>query len=268
MLAEAEKYDAFIHKYRKQWRLKHPNETAKCHHICKTQRKSTHWYGKSYDPNEWACLQLIRSPLDRDIHTMRTSIRHKFPELRQQVIINKSRNSNITTTTIDTASFADFLQALVQRAAADIGRPRVTSPLDDHFMPQSTYTCRTDDLDDGSIYYIPIEAIHPALELLYRETRVQLNATGLTSGHYVTKETVSNADSYDIANGSTASASSPLPDLSHAPFALASGRSLPYDAYFQNTTVNRLLCRLYCNDIILYRDVCSADWLTSSSHTY
>ena len=210
---------------------------------------------------------MIRSPLDRDIHTMRTSIRHKFPELRQQVIINKSRNSNITTTTIDTASFADFLQALVQRAAADIGRPRVTSPLDDHFMPQSTYTCRTDDLDDGSIYYIPIEAIHPALELLYRETRVQLNATGLTSGHYVTKETVSNTDSYDITNG-TASASSPLPDLSHAPFAVASGRSLPYDAYFQNTTVNRLLCRLYCNDITLYRYVCSADWLTSSSHTY
>ena len=232
LLEQAQDHNNFIHIYRNKWLSENPEERAECRKVCHMKN--------------WTCVQLIRSPLDRAvssyIHTMRTQIRRHFPELQAH---QKEQQ-----TTVDDASFDDFLRALRRRAAVDIPpHRRIQSRMDDHFMPQSEVICH---MSLPHMYYVPIEAIHPSLEQLERRTGVHLNATGLTSGHYVKKRTpMTDQVIQDVAKV-------PFPSLK----VNKGGVSLPYEAYLQNADVNRLLCSLFCHDIALYRDACTATWLS------
>jgi hypothetical protein len=234
LLEKALETHPFIHVYRKQWSKDHNDEKKTCRQVCNSQEG-------------WHCFMFVRSPLDRAIsayhHTMRTGIKDNFPELQTVLQIS---NKSVTLT-----SFADFLQALHGRAAADVMPQRISSPMDDHFMPQAEYTCQ----GLPHMHYVPIETATTALQTIAQmnNNNVILNATGLTSGHYVSK------------SGQELSS---LPDASHFP-PPPSGSSLPYDAYLQNSTINTLLCSLYCHDIVLYRASCNnhppvSSWLASS----
>ena len=71
-------------------------------------------------------------------------------------------------------------------------KSKMPSPGDNHFMPQFTETkCHGIDRPGktpyGYSYNVPVECLQAALDTIEGMTRVHLNSTGLSSGHYVAK---------------------------------------------------------------------------------
>jgi hypothetical protein len=189
--------------------------------------------------SDWLCIKIVRSPLDRIvssyIHVMLYKVLY-FPELVATVKLTGKQTED--------ASFADFVNALVLRGEGKEAR----SFADNHFTPQSTL-----DACDDVVHLLPTESIEDGLSAIYNISGVALNATGMSSFHYIVK---------DKSLGEKLEE-----DLSHVPFLSRGQVSAPYGAYLRNATLNAEICRLFCNDIALYAKACSSHLLRARSET-
>jgi hypothetical protein len=234
LLEEALEYDSWIHNYRTKVFRKR-NERVRC---------------KGHCGNGWNCVKLVRSPLDRVvssfIHVLKSSLKDKFRSL-QRTVQHAGKES------LEEASFADFIQA-----ASLAAKTKESFPGDGHYTPQSA----NDECDDLS-YLLPVESIEDGLSALYDVSGVLLNATGLTSKHYIVKDSTLGSSNQDIQ------------DVSKMSFKLlmnntdSDGRhhTASYDAYLRDPSLNEEICRLFCHDFALYAKACSSPLLSGRQKT-
>ncbi|CAB9501002.1 expressed unknown protein [Seminavis robusta] len=232
----AVKYHPWIHNYRSTvYETEHPNQGS-CQDLCGTSTRSTQL------ETDWLCLKLVRSPLDRIVssyvHVLRTDPQSLvFPELDQHLLQQQKQKQLHSSYSRKIATFADFVAALELRL-----QPAIT-PItlhDVHFMLQTS----TDGCDRVA-QLVPIEAIDSALAAIHARTGVALNATGLTSSHYVVVANTNNN------NKNTQS-------VIHTPYSDLSVAAFPhYDQFLQDTHLNARICALFCLDFQLYAKACT-----------
>jgi Sulfotransferase family len=223
----------WIHAYRnKVFNLDPAHRSVRCQEVCHQQG--------------WVCVQLIRSPIDRavsaylNVMSSPTSVfREEFKELHQSFADSHGGRYPTSPSVLKRASFADFVQALHLRSIQNL-----QSTFDDHFMLQAETDCTISQ----NVIPLPIETIQDSLVALKEMTGVELNATGLTSHHYK-KRDINSTSTQDKKQTTV------LEDLSKVPY-----RKLPrsplYESFFQDPALNAILCRVYCPDFELYRQMC------------
>lgn len=233
LLETAQKWK-WIHGYRnKVFNLDPAHRPATCQEVCHRQG--------------WVCVQLIRSPIDRAVSAYlnvmsspNSVFREEFKELQQSVAHAHGGEYPPSPYRLKRASFADFVQALHLRSIQNLN-----STFDDHFMLQADTDCTI----SHNVIPLPIETIQDSLVALKAMTGVELNATGLTSRHYKKK------DPNSTSTQGTKQTVVLLEDLSKVPY-----RKLPkspsYESFFQDPALNQILCRVYCPDFELYRQMC------------
>lgn len=226
-------YNPWIHEYRlKVYVPQFKNVTTSSSKLCHR--------------SDWVCVKLVRSPLDRVvssyIHTMNTEIKNSMPELEYAV-------RHFDDKPVDKASFFHFIAALGLRL-----QTHWKTKASDHFLPQTTK-----DSDVESIYLVPVETLEDALLALDMETGMSLNATGLTSPHYIDKKSTVLRNVQDVSHKNWPTVI--VDEVTHEKI------SPPYDAYLLNATLNRKICQMFCHDIKLYAKACGSAWLRRSDAT-
>ena len=185
---------------------------------------------------DWVCIKIVRKPLDRVvsswIHMMTTGwYNNGLPKL-QEAMVNKSKP-------LQNASFAEYITSLTMMdQALTFGG--------DHFLPQTSI----DDDYNPYVYHLLTETIQEGVGAVGRETGLYINASGLSSPHYVKK-----SKSGDNALFPDMSSEGVVFDHRHKV------QKVPYDAYLVNPTVNAMICRLFCRDIALYAQSCKSELL-------
>mmetsp|Transcript_37168 Transcript_37168/g.77206 ORF Transcript_37168/g.77206 Transcript_37168/m.77206 type:complete len:503 (-) Transcript_37168:1761-3269(-) len=270
-------YSTWVHDYRNEMYKQKQFRPQKCKDVCGLA--------------QWTCFKIIRSPFDRAvssfIHTSRTEIFRKFPELlkllKEKVSQQQSESGGVAAPSIPKrqwgtlVTFELFIKALRMRQLKFR-----RSPLDDHFLPQADDDCLIESSGARFVDHIPLEALEASL-VVFNETRgIFLNSTDLTSHHYVVKGSTSMDRTNAISGKDRPEKASnqlqhPSVDVSSIPSArlfvkgsngsAKLGKSaspsaklaFPYESFFVNTAVNAEFCALYCQDILLYANMCNQD---------
>ena len=232
----------WLHDYRRDVLVKEErHEVQRCRYVC--SRGSDDDDDNDDDNNEdpWLCIKIVRSVVDRAIssyiHTLKF-LSTRFPEL-----VEVATQYNFS---VQESSFEMYSEALRRRAS----QSRTHSIAEDHFMPQADRDC-----DREGVYHIPLEGLTQALNMLNQSHGTFLNASGLTSSHYISKTNdlyKTEATSHDNSTNAIRISQMPFSQL----FDEHKKLRYSYDSFFDSTTVRALFCQLHCRDIRLYTKMC------------
>ena len=230
LMEEALAYNPWIHKYRwKVFAQKPGHRPVGCQTI---------------DCESWLCIKIVRSVVDRAvssyIHTTKHAPHNGVPF---SILFKMARNSGIKP---EESPFRLFLEALHRNAKTPKGYQ------DAHYLPQADRNC---DSAPG-MHLVPLEGLQESLDIIHQTRGIYLNASGLTSHHYISKPATSNTTNLEPKASS----------LLYSDLFSSKGKfKFAYDDMFDTEEVKQLFCQVYCHDIALYAKLCRQPMVQSNA---
>ena len=230
LMEEALAYDKWIHNYRMKVFVHKPEHRAVgCQRV---------------DCTSWLCIKIVRSVVDRAVSSYLDTTMYKdknhFP-----ILFRMAQNKGIGP---EQSPFQLFLSALQE--LAKIGRdPANQNP---HYLPQADLKC---DSAPG-MHLVPLEGLQESLDIVHQTRGIYLNASGLTSHHYISKPATSNTTNLEPKASSRLRS-----DL----FSSKGKFKFAYDDMFDTEEVKQLFCQVYCHDIALYAKLCRQPMVQSNA---
>lgn len=261
---EAKKFSPWIHDYRIQV-FEKDMDYLSCRRHCHVRNTT------EPEPNheKAVCIKIVRSPLDRlvssYIHVMRSTPKklafRELDEILERVPLDPDDEPEDHPHHRQRATFAQFVRAL-QIRSTDPKRKTKYTVGQTHFTSQSTR-----DKCDTFAELLPLESIQDGLDAINDHYGISMTATGLTSSHYVEKDT---SDEPKVARLDTAEQkqTSLIPFRKLETLSSDGKAKLPaYDHFFHDKQLNSAICQLLCEDYHLYAKACANSLLEGRTET-
>ena len=275
VLEKARKCDPFIHTYRiavyNKERNHRPNE-----------KKIMQMCGDS----DALCFFLVRTPLDRIvssyIHTMRTTTPFPFKIIAKKGKRKGYTNQALTANQKLNVTFAGFVSQLDN--ITDQAILNRHCPSCNHFLPQSSNTLsKIQKNAPGKIKFITTECLLPGgVNAMYEEfgydlredksSSVVAEATAyLEKTHYIEKNSSvapdDNVASWPFSRFTKEGSQSMYSKCDKIdPFYQRNVGNVPdYKRFLDDSSIAKVVCRLFTADVALYRTACRQQWLRDRS---